>query len=189
MSTNFEMFRTVSLNYVCLFFSYTFLIIAFALAFYTLFKDNKNFSGPGHSLFKTIIMITGEFNSNDIPFFLHPVWSHIVFVLFVFFITIVLFNLLNGLTVSDTNEILSKAELIGLISRIRLIVYLEDVAFGEPFRWFYYGNSRFLRWKPFAFLINRILLFPHYLGNSKITVIYDNLDANDDKNIMFKVIR
>lgn len=181
MSASFEMFRTVSLTYVCLLFPYMFLIIAFALAFYTLFKNNHNFSDPGHSLFKTIIMITGEFNSNDIPFVAYPVWSHIVFVLFVFLIAIVLLNLLNGLAVNDTNKILSKAELIGLISRIRLIVYLEDVAFGEPFSWFGRGNSRFLRWKPFGSLINKLLLFPHYLENGKITVMCDNLDVHDDK--------
>ncbi|XP_011173491.1 transient receptor potential cation channel protein painless [Solenopsis invicta] len=181
MSASFEMFQTVSLNYVYLLFPYIFLIVAFALAFHTLFKNNANFSGLGFSLFKTIIMITGEFNSNDIPFDSYPVWSHVVFLLFVFLIAIVLFNLLNGLAVSDTNKILSKAELFGLISRIRLIIYLEDIAFGEPFNWFNCENSRFLRWKPFAFLINRILLFPHYLKNNKITVIYDNLDAYNDK--------
>lgn len=181
MTTSFEMFRTVSLNYICLLFPYMFLIIAFALAFYTLFNNNKSFSNPGYSLFKTIIMITGEFNSNDISFVSHPVWSQIVFVLFIFLIAIVLFNLLNGLAVSDTNEILSKAELIGLISRIRLIVYLEDVAFGEPFSWFSCGNSRFLRWKPFSHLINKLLLFPHYLKNGKITVKCDNLNVHDNR--------
>ncbi|XP_036149484.1 transient receptor potential channel pyrexia-like isoform X3 [Monomorium pharaonis] len=181
MSASFEMFRTVSLTYMSLLFPYIFLIIAFALAFHTLFKSNEDFSGLGLSFFKTIIMITGEFSSNDIPFISQPVWSHIVFVLFVFLIAIVLYNLLNGLAVNDTNNILSKAELFGLISRIRLIVYLEDVAFGEPFNWFNCENSRFLRWTPFAFLINRILLFPHYLKNSKINVIYNNLDAYNDK--------
>ncbi|XP_011706749.1 PREDICTED: transient receptor potential cation channel protein painless-like isoform X2 [Wasmannia auropunctata] len=166
MSTSFEMFRKVSLKYVCLLFPYTFLIIAFALAFYMLFKNSMNFSGFGHSFFKTFIMITGEFNSNDIPFESYPICSHIVFVLFVFLIAIVLYNLLNGLAVSDTNKILSKAELFGLISRIRLLIYLEDIVFGEPFNWFNSGNSRFLQWKPFSFLTRRILLSPHYLKNA-----------------------
>ncbi|TGZ38381.1 Uncharacterized protein DBV15_00471 [Temnothorax longispinosus] len=119
------------------------------------------------------MVFAGEFNSNDIPFVSHPVWSHIAFVLFIFFITIVLINLLNGLAISDTNKILSKAELIGLISRLRLIAYLEDIACGEPFSRF--RNSHSLRWNPFGFFTNRILLFPH-LENGKITVMCDNLD-------------
>ncbi|TGZ38323.1 Uncharacterized protein DBV15_00466 [Temnothorax longispinosus] len=184
MSASFEMFCTVSLDYVCLLFPYMFLIAAFALAFHILFKNSKNFSDPRQSFFQTIIMITGEFNSNDISFVSYPICSHIVFVLFVFLIAIVLINLLNGLAVSDTNEILSRAELIGLISRVRLIIYLEDIAFGEPFswlNWFCRKKTRFLRWNPLSFFINRILLFPYYLKNGKITVVCDDLDIHDDR--------
>ncbi|XP_071559411.1 transient receptor potential cation channel protein painless-like isoform X2 [Temnothorax nylanderi] len=181
MSANFEMFWTVSFDYVCLLFPYMFLIAAFALAFHILFKNSMNFSDPGQSFFKTIIMITGEFNSNDISFVSYPICSHIVFVLFVFLIGIVLINLLNGLAVSDTNEILSRAELIGLISRVRLIIYLEDIAFGEPLNWFSHRKTRFLRWNPFSFFINRILLFPYYLKNGKITVVCDDMDIHDDR--------
>ncbi|XP_071559422.1 transient receptor potential cation channel protein painless-like [Temnothorax nylanderi] len=181
MSASFEMFWTVSLDYVCLLFPYMFLIAAFALAFHILFKNSMNFSDPGQSFFKTIIMITGEFNSNDISFVSYPICSHIVFVLFVFLIGIVLINLLNGLAVSDTNEILSRAELIGLISRVRLIIYLEDIAFGEPLNWFSHRKTRFLRWNFFSFFINRILLFPYYLKNGKITVVCDDMDIHDDR--------
>jgi len=182
MSTGIEMFRTVSFNFVRFLFPYAFLILAFALAFYTLFKDgdDANFPDPGHSIFKTVIMLTGEFNASDIPFVSHPVWSHIVFLLFVFFIAIVLFNLLNGLAVSDTAEILHKAELVGLVSRIRLIAYIEDVAVGEPFR-FCCGNSCSTRWNPFGFLARKILLFPHYLRDGRISIKpYDSIDAYDN---------
>lgn len=186
MTTGIEMFRTVSFNFVRFLFPYAFLILAFALAFYTLFKDgdDTSFPDPGRSLFKTFIMLTGEFDANDIPFVSHPVWSHIVFVLFVFLIAIVLFNLLNGLAVSDTAEILCKAELVGLISRIRLIAYIEDVAVGKTCRRCFCnsGKSSLLRWNPFSFLAKRILLFPHYLRDGRISVKpYDclNVYSND----------
>ncbi|OAD55186.1 Transient receptor potential cation channel protein painless [Eufriesea mexicana] len=119
MSTAIEIFKSVSLNFIRFLFLYAVLILAFALAFFTLFKDddNTNFPDPGHSLFKTIIMLTGEFDANDISFVSHPILSHLVFMLFVFLIVIVLFNLLNGLAVSNTADILRKAEVIGLISR------------------------------------------------------------------------
>ncbi|XP_011692057.1 PREDICTED: transient receptor potential cation channel protein painless-like [Wasmannia auropunctata] len=193
LSTGIEMFQTVSFNFMRFLFPYLFLILAFALAFYTLFKDGNdtNFPDPGLSLFKTIIMLTGEFDANDIPFISHPIWSHIVFVLFVFFIAIVLFNLLNGLAVSDTAEILSKAELVGLISRIRLVTYIEDMAVGKPFEHCFCCNSRLLRiWNLSGFLARRILLFPHFLRDGKISIKpYDNLDAYDNDRYYEKYVR
>lgn len=192
LSTGIEMFRTVSFNFMRFLFPYLFLILAFALAFYTLFKDGNdtNFPDPGLSLFKTIIMLTGEFDANDIPFVSHPIWSHIIFILFVFFIAIVLFNLLNGLAVSDTAEILSKAELVGLISRIRLVTYIEDVAIGEPFRHCFCCKSRLLRWNPFGFLAKKILLFPYFLRDGKISIKpYDSLDAYDNNRYYEKYVR
>ncbi|XP_052738221.1 uncharacterized protein LOC112051472 isoform X5 [Bicyclus anynana] len=118
--------------------------VAFALSFYTLFKrgeeqedqkaSNPNntdqveedfFEDPGRSLFKTIVMMTGEFDVGSIEFSTFPVTSHIIFILFVFMVPIVLFNLLNGLAVSDTQEIRSNAELLGHISRIKLISHYE----------------------------------------------------------------
>jgi len=183
MSTGIEMFRKVSFNFVRFLSPYVIVILAFALAFYTLFKDgdDTNFPDPGHSLFKTIIMLTGEFDVNDIPFTSYPVWSHFVFVMFVFLIAIVLFNLLNGLAVSDTAEILCKAELVGLISRIHLVSYMEDIAIGEPLRyWSCYNSScSLLGWNVLGFLARRILLFP-YLKNGKISIkLNENMDTYD----------
>ncbi|XP_024879643.1 transient receptor potential cation channel protein painless-like, partial [Temnothorax curvispinosus] len=192
LSTGIEMFRTVSFNYMRFLVPYLFLILAFALAFYTLFKDGNNtkFPDPGLSLFKTVIMLTGEFDASNIPFISHFIWSHIVFMLFVFFIAIVLFNLLNGLAVSDTAEILSKAELVGLISRIRLITYIEHVAVGEPFRHCSCCNSRLTRWNPFGFLAKRILMFPYFLRDGKISVKpCDSLDAYDNDRYYEKYVR
>lgn len=119
MSTGIEIFKTVSLNFIKFLILYAFLILSFALAFYILLKDdgNQSFVTAPQSIFKTIVMLTGEFEAGDIPFHLHPVLGHLIFVLFEFLIAIVLFNLLTGLAVSDTQEILSEAELVSLISR------------------------------------------------------------------------
>ncbi|XP_017885282.1 transient receptor potential cation channel protein painless-like [Ceratina calcarata] len=161
MSTSIEMFKTVSFNFMHFFFFYAFLILAFALAFFTIFKDGENFPDPGRSLFKTIIMLTGEFEAGDIPFNTHPIFSHLIFVLFVFLIAIVLFNLLNGLAVSDTAEILHKAELVGLISRIKVLAYFENIACGKMYTW---------KFNPLTFLVEKVLLFPSYLRSGKLTV-------------------
>jgi hypothetical protein len=45
-------------------------------------------------------MLTGEFEFGNLE--IHQTSNYIIFVLFVFLITIVLFNLLNALAVSDT---------------------------------------------------------------------------------------
>lgn len=54
-----------------------------------------------------------------------------IFTLFVFLITIVLFNLLNALAVSDTAEIRKKGELIDLIQRIDVLESYERIIFND----------------------------------------------------------
>lgn len=204
LSTNIVMLRTVSWNFFKFLLWYCILIIAFALSFYTLFRQeidddkkapNPNCTGkeedeeedffvdPGRSLFKTIVMLTGEFDAGSIKFGTFPVTSHIIFIVFVFMIPIVLFNLLNGLAVSDTQAIRADAELVGHISRIRLISYFESVLIGNetsyarPWRcWSWLPTDiqnlhiikpKTLCIKPFA---KRITLFPHFLPKYRIIV-------------------
>jgi len=112
--------------------------------------------------------------------------------MFVFLIAIVLFNLLNGLAVSDTADILCKAELIGLISRVYLLSYMEDIVIGEALRyWSCYNSSCSLsRWNLFGSLARKILLFPHYLSDGKISIeLHENLDGYDSSRNYGKYIR
>jgi len=88
-------------------------------------------------------------------------------------------------------EILSKAELVGLISRIRLVTYIEDVAVGKPFRHCFCCKSQLLRvWNPFNFLAKKIFLFPYFLRDGKISIKpYDNLNAYDNDRYYEKYVR
>lgn len=205
LSTNIVMLKTVSWNFFKFLLWYCILIIAFALSFYTLFRHepededqkapNPNSTGkeeeeeedffedPGRSLFKTIVMLTGEFDAGSIKFSTFPVTSHFIFIVFVFMIPIVLFNLLNGLAVSDTQEIRADAELVGHISRVKLISYFESVligsakSYGKPstcWSWMpaSFSNLNIIKpkmfcMKPFA---KRISLFPHFLPKYRILV-------------------
>ncbi|CAH2062878.1 unnamed protein product, partial [Iphiclides podalirius] len=167
LSTNIVMLKTVSWNFFKFLLWYCILIIAFALSFYTLFRNvsegddhtppNPNngvkeveddeedfFEDPGRSLFKTIVMLTGEFDAGSIKFSTFPITSHVIFIVFVFMIPIVLFNLLNGLAVSDTQEIRADAELVGHISRVKLISYFESVLIGKA----YSKPSKIWSWLP-----------------------------------------
>lgn len=111
ISTHMLMLRAVSSSFIKSFAFYSILVLTFSLCFYILFgkQDEKSqqedghfntFSVPIEALIKTIVMLTGEFDAGDIKF--DSVSTYFIFLLFVFFITIVLFNLLNGLAVSDT---------------------------------------------------------------------------------------
>ncbi|PSN45599.1 hypothetical protein C0J52_17407 [Blattella germanica] len=82
------MMRRVLCNYIKFLIWDLILIIAFALAFYTLFhgtetgepyKGEENFfQFPFMSLFRTLIMLMGEFDISSIPFDIEPLLSYAV---------------------------------------------------------------------------------------------------------------
>ncbi|XP_034952763.1 transient receptor potential cation channel protein painless [Chelonus insularis] len=176
MSTGIEIFKTVTVNLLFFLLPYAFLILAFALSFFTLFNDSDddNFPNAGRSVFKTIIMLTGEFDANDIPFLKYPIISRFIFILFIFLIAIVLFNLLIGLAVSDTSDILNKSELVVLISRTKLINYSEKIVIGSKiiksiFHCRYFNADQFKNYS-IGFLASKIFFFPSFMPTGKIYV-------------------
>lgn len=122
ISTHMLMLRAVSSSFSKCFALYSIFVLTFSLCFYILFGKPQDqpdqpasepsaavkeedghfntFSVPIEALIKTIVMLTGEFDAGDIKF--DSIYTYFIFLLFVFFMTIVLFNLLNGLAVSDT---------------------------------------------------------------------------------------
>jgi len=62
-------------------------------------------------------MLTGEFEFGNLD--IHETSNYIIFVLFVFLITIVLFNLLNALAVSDT-QVSSALDFCKLTEHLKL---------------------------------------------------------------------
>lgn len=130
---------------------YFLFIIAFGLGFYILLhktseeltKGDRNgeenykfFDKVWLSLVKTATMLAGELEFSDIPIDLDsglaPL-AYIFFLSFVFLIVIVLFNLLNGLAVSDTGIIRDKAEIYSYKSQVETISTLESMMLGDPF--------------------------------------------------------
>ena len=151
MSTYVVMFRTVTFNFFKFLLWYSLLIIAFALTFYKLFSDDNEpsteinskhntsteeeeqnfFENPSLTFIKTVVMLTGEFDASSINF--NSVTSQLTFLAFVFMITIVLFNLLNALAVSDTQIIKNNSKIIGYQERIKRIIYMEHMFLSDPF--------------------------------------------------------
>lgn len=142
LSTYNEMMRRVMCNYLKILVWDVLLIIAFALGFYTLFHDSLTskekdsednfFQQPFMSLFRTLIMLMGEFDISSVPFYLVPGLSYVIFIFFVFLVPLVMVNLLNGLAVSDTQAIKNDAELVSIESMIETIYYFETMLLGDP---------------------------------------------------------
>ena len=114
-------------------------IIAFRLCFFIIYhhpegatnEDGEEINGyfvnPNKSLMKTIFMIlTGEIEFEDIEYS-----SRIIFLVYVFFIMLILVNLLNGISVSDTADIQKQAEIMSHVSRVELSI--ESIFLGDPF--------------------------------------------------------
>lgn len=114
-STHYVMLITVSKSFLKSLCLYAIILLAFSLSFFTLLRqpttekktvdddedDFNKFGNIGLSIMKTIVMSTGEFDAASINFDLNT-WSYVIFLIFLFLISTVLFNLLNGLAVSDT---------------------------------------------------------------------------------------
>lgn len=130
LSTYITMFKEVSFNFAKFLTWFISLIIAFGLCFFVIFNRNGEKDEEGEelnayfnttklSLMKTIIIsLTGEIEFEGIDF--NSEFSKIIFLVYVFFIMLVLVNLLNGLAVSDIAEIQKKAEIMSHISRYKL---------------------------------------------------------------------
>ena len=128
---------------------YFLFIIAFGLGFYILLHKNETPKGADDSnddykffdrvwlsLIKTATMLTGELEFGDIPIDidskLAPL-AYVFFLTFVFLIVVVLFNLLNGLAVSDTGIIRDKAEIFSYKTQVETISTFESMLLGDPF--------------------------------------------------------
>lgn len=94
---------------------YSPVLIAFALTFHMLLPNNKNFGDPVSSLGKVLAMMLGELEFEDN--FTSEASSglgstQIAYFLFLLVGNIIIANLLIGLTVSRTEELFQRAELI-----------------------------------------------------------------------------
>ncbi|XP_058829465.1 transient receptor potential cation channel protein painless [Topomyia yanbarensis] len=192
ISTHMVMLKTVSKNFLKSLILYSIILISFAFCFYTLFKVN-NSTGPknaysppndddkqeedkfnafgdvGTSLLKTVVMLTGEFEAADIKF--RNSVSYLIFVLFLFFVTLVIFNLMNGLAVSDTVAIKAAAELIGLSQKVDVISRYE-CALQSP-----KVNGMLTKLMMLTFSRTFLQLFPEYLPLHRVTVTPNRSNA------------
>ena len=218
-----EMMKRVTLNYIKFLFWYLPLILAFSFSFFVLYhkentsewkngtyyvnsasgnyfvKENKSdvYDSLPTSLIKTAVMMIGEFDASNI-FFDTDNEGYFVFLFFVFMMSIVLMNLLNGLAVSDTQAIKNDAELVAYRSKVQLVYYFESVVFGGSLknrcRCHLTGRSPSLCCPWQRRLQKAISLFPDVLQDGYLSVVlnhgtrYTNLklDKEGDSDMEFR---
>ncbi len=141
------MFTTVSLTFLRLLLWYSALLFGFALSFLFLFdlcnengmkdsginmdKDSElSFMCIIQSILKVLVMMTGEFDFESVlPFdphmtfdsFYHSLASRLIFLVFLFLVSIVLFSLLNAVAVSDIRNIRNKVILLSKVCNLSII--------------------------------------------------------------------
>lgn len=143
ISIYFHLFKKISYKFFTFIAWYSLLIIAFSLSFYALFHDSetyipernmtsKLFQNPLSSLFTTVGMFVGGFETSLLPFESATGTSHIIFLLFMFFLTLVLLSIFSGLAVSKIHKVQSKAEFVRLRAQVNAMSDIEKVLLGNP---------------------------------------------------------
>lgn len=104
-------------------------------------------------------MLTGEFDAAAMSLHSKGAYYCIMFLLFIFMVTIVLFNLLSALAVDDTQKIKAEGELIDLCARIKVLRRYEKMILGKM--------KGFGFWKR---LETCVTVFPHAMPDAKIYI-------------------
>ena len=171
ISTHMVILKKVALTFFKSLLLYSIPLLSFALSFFSLFGGHKkstdkkesvseeeqdkfnSFEYPGIAIIKTFVMLTGEFDASSLALEKSGAYS-LIFLLFVFLITIVLFNLLNALAIDDTQQIRIEGELVDFCERINVLNKYERMILGR--------NWRLLK--------NMISVFPYTIPHGKIII-------------------
>lgn len=175
-STHYVMLKTVTITFLKSFMLYAIILIAFALSFFTLLRGQRAASGEpagdddinkfeniGLSIMKTLVMSTGEFDAASIDFNSNT-WSYIIFVVFLFLVATVLFNLLNGMAVSDTQ--------VKKIWAVKTIIFARR----KIFKMFFPRSKFSSRYSPLSFqAIKSDALLTNYVRRTQVMARYERI--------------
>lgn len=110
-----------------------------------------------------IAMLTGELEVSSLALDKRNEWVSIFFLLFVFLMTIVLFNWIQALAFDDTQKIRMEGEIIDLCEKIKVLANYEEIAFSVTGHVF--GMKK------------RISLFPYVIPHGVILIKHDEQNA------------
>lgn len=135
------MLKEVTITFLKFFTIFVLIILAFTFAFYAILRPIKhgpnstgslyanetvfkNFENPFTSFIKTILMFAGDFSVE--PHKLDSIWKQILFLCFVL-TAFILYNLINGLAISDIQKLKDSAEFLTLKQRVRTTADCEKI--------------------------------------------------------------
>lgn len=179
VSTHMVILRRVFFTFLKAIGLYAILIIGFAFCFHALFnstetgengntknnetddsEDFHNFKKPGLAILKTIVMFSGELEAASIKLSDNDAFYSVIFVMFVFLISIVLLNLVNGLSVNDVFQIKAEGLLIDLCQKVHVLNKYEEVIMRRQ------NSIRCLK--------SIVSIFPYFLINGQIIIDQNN---------------
>ncbi|XP_059225903.1 transient receptor potential cation channel protein painless [Stomoxys calcitrans] len=126
LSLRMHMFQMVLKSFLKNFLFYSIFVAAFSLCFYIMIgrsgeagDDLNGFTNPPKAFLKSIVMMIGELDAGDLR--LNDSFTTALFLGFVFVVTIVLFNLINGSAIHDILEIEKDAKINETQQRVKLL--------------------------------------------------------------------
>jgi hypothetical protein len=127
-----------------------------------------NFRTMTIAIFRSFTMFTGEFNGEHFE----QLPQMAMLLLFIFFMTITLQNLMSGIALIDAQKILNEAQIIGIKKRISLVFSYENLAFT-----LFKDRATIFSTKA----MNRFVLTP---SKGRKLVLFDPLKAHKSKTLM-----
>lgn len=172
VSTHMVILKRVFITFLKSIALYSILLLGFAFCFYTLFGDDgdgsatngtkedgedfHHFKYPGFAIIKTIVMFSGELEASNLDLKNNDAFYSIIFLLFVFLITIVLLNLINGLSVSDVFQIKAEGHLVDLCQKIHVLNKYERIIMSRN------DSLRCLK--------SIVSIFPYFVNQGKVEI-------------------
>ncbi|CAG7722899.1 unnamed protein product [Allacma fusca] len=170
----FEMFGYVLGRFLSILPTFFFLYAGFAYAFHIMFSQMPFFSSIYWAVVRVMIMTMGtDYYSvflKEEKVLLEPVMAHILFVLFVFVVSIVLLNLIIGLTVSDIQNLQAEANMKQITRQI-----------GEMYNFEFIMHSRKLP-NCIRMFLRKILSIASTLEKGDSNQLYFSFKINDPRD-------
>ncbi|PSN28979.1 hypothetical protein C0J52_28487 [Blattella germanica] len=200
LALKFEMLKRVSTNYFQYLLSYVCILLAFVLCFHSMYLESGYYNIAGRKIEEknqtqkdklpffnniwlgfvgtTMLMMNNEVDmlNEEFPdFFEHTIYTSI-YLLFIFFTMIVLFNLLTGLAVSDTKAIMDSSKQLRILSQIKQLYEIESILF-KLYRLIVVVSGYFNMRCPSNFFrkyFKSLLLFQNPQERKCLVIIYPN---------------